>query len=76
MAPHGCTAALLACLALLLLSAGGGSEAALAGGHERACAAATGVLRRCVGAADSSQADVHDRCCTLLQAFERNGCLW
>ncbi len=71
MASLGRAAALLALLTLVLA----GAAAPAAESHGRACGAAFDVLRRCA-AAGQSREDVRSRCCSLLDAYAANGCLW
>jgi hypothetical protein len=66
--------AAIGCVAVVLLLSGGAVNAA-GESHERACRAAFGVLQRCAAATDAHDR-VRNRCCSLLDIFQRNGCLW
>ena len=70
---------LLAAAALLALcacaAAADPATATAVAARQRACRAALGVLRRCAFSS-ANREELRTRCCSLLDTFTANGCLW
>lgn len=64
-----------ALLALCACAAAADPATAAVEARGRACRAALGVLRRCAFSSASHE-ELRTRCCSLLDTFTANGCLW